>query len=323
MKLILVVLFCIIADMAHGQQTINRVKINDLNLPQESASSALTIDATKKVKASSTVSTTELGYLDGVTSAIQTQINGKQATLAFTPEDVANKSTSTSLGASDTLYPSQNAVKTYVDSNTILLTGNQSASGIKTLTGRLLASTTSNAFLPCPVMTSTQRNALSPVQGDCVYNSTDNRAEFYNGSTWTSAVVSASYVTATGITGPKSCLGGFGGTSSTLSAPTICASTPCVEVFDSCGSMPAPVRGSTGFYTIAAPAGTWGNSVFVHCKFHCGAPGGFRNCNNATSGSNFMSTASDGSLSIRVDSTNQSGTPSDSYVSYECTAQGP
>lgn len=40
-----------------------------------------------------------------------------QAALGFTPEDVANKSTSTSLGTSDTLYPSQKAVKTYVDNN--------------------------------------------------------------------------------------------------------------------------------------------------------------------------------------------------------------
>jgi hypothetical protein len=39
----------------------------------------------------------------------------KQAALGFTPEDVANKSTSTSLGTSNTLYPSQNAVKSYVD----------------------------------------------------------------------------------------------------------------------------------------------------------------------------------------------------------------
>lgn len=30
-------------------------------------------------------------------------------------EDVANKSTNTSLGTSDTLYPTQKAVKTYVD----------------------------------------------------------------------------------------------------------------------------------------------------------------------------------------------------------------
>jgi nitrogen fixation protein len=40
-----------------------------------------------------------------------------QAALGFTPENVANKSTSTSLGTSDTLYPTQNAVKSYVDTN--------------------------------------------------------------------------------------------------------------------------------------------------------------------------------------------------------------
>lgn len=38
-----------------------------------------------------------------------------QAPLGFTPENVANKSTNTSLGTSNTLYPTQNAVKTYVD----------------------------------------------------------------------------------------------------------------------------------------------------------------------------------------------------------------
>jgi hypothetical protein len=35
--------------------------------------------------------------------------------LGFTPENVANKSTSTSLGTSNTLYPTQNAVKVYAD----------------------------------------------------------------------------------------------------------------------------------------------------------------------------------------------------------------
>ena len=52
------------------------------------------------------------GYL---TSTDWTIFNSKQAALGYTPEDVANKSTSTSLGTSDTLYPSQNAVKSYVD----------------------------------------------------------------------------------------------------------------------------------------------------------------------------------------------------------------
>ena len=43
--------------------------------------------------------------------------------LGYTPENVANKSTSTSLGTSDTLYPTQNAVKVYTDN----LLGNANA----------------------------------------------------------------------------------------------------------------------------------------------------------------------------------------------------
>lgn len=69
------------------------------------------------------VSDTEIGYLDGVTSSIQSQLNSKQSDLGYVPENVTNKSTDTSLGTSDILYPSQNAVRTYVDNN--------SASGYK------------------------------------------------------------------------------------------------------------------------------------------------------------------------------------------------
>lgn len=69
--------------------------------------------------------------VDARISAVE---SGKQAVLGFTPEDVANKSTTTSLGTSDILYPSQKAVKTYVDtaisgvgsSNPILQSGNLS-----------------------------------------------------------------------------------------------------------------------------------------------------------------------------------------------------
>ena len=42
------------------------------------------------------------------------------AALGYTPENVANKSISTSLGTSDTLYPSQNAVKTYADKDKLI-----------------------------------------------------------------------------------------------------------------------------------------------------------------------------------------------------------
>lgn len=47
--------------------------------------------------------------------AVKTALATKQDVLGFTPEDVANKSTNTSLGTSNTSYPSQNAVKVYVD----------------------------------------------------------------------------------------------------------------------------------------------------------------------------------------------------------------
>lgn len=67
------------------------------------------IDAAKI--ADGTISNTEFQYLNGVTSAIQTQLNGKQASLGFTPEDVANKSTSVTTDlASNTKYPSVKAV---------------------------------------------------------------------------------------------------------------------------------------------------------------------------------------------------------------------
>jgi hypothetical protein len=52
---------------------------------------------------------------DFISDSAQTALDAKQNTLAYTPENVANKSTTTTLGTSDTLYPTQNAVKTYVD----------------------------------------------------------------------------------------------------------------------------------------------------------------------------------------------------------------
>lgn len=50
-----------------------------------------------------------------ISTATQTALNAKQDSLGFTPENVTNKTTNTALGTSDTLYPTQNAVKSYVD----------------------------------------------------------------------------------------------------------------------------------------------------------------------------------------------------------------
>lgn len=85
----------------------------------EATSSVLTItDGTNAVIGSGTTievdqaDTNNDGYLSSTDWDI---FNGKQDALGYTAENVANKSTDVALGASDTLYPTQNAVKTYAD----------------------------------------------------------------------------------------------------------------------------------------------------------------------------------------------------------------
>jgi len=53
--------------------------------------------------------------LEEIIGIIDAKIGTLQPALGFTPENVANKSTNVLLGTSNTLYPTQNAVKTYVD----------------------------------------------------------------------------------------------------------------------------------------------------------------------------------------------------------------
>ena len=91
-----------------------------------------------------------------------------QANIGYVPENVSNKSTSTSLGVSDTLYPSQNAVKTYVDTglatkqNTLTL-GNltESTSNILTITGGSNAIIGSGLSIQVKLATTSQSGYLS------------------------------------------------------------------------------------------------------------------------------------------------------------------
>jgi hypothetical protein len=66
------------------------------------------------------------GANGALSSTDWTTFNNKQNALGYTPEDVANKSTDTGLGTSNTLYPSQGAVKSYVDTG---LSGKENALG--------------------------------------------------------------------------------------------------------------------------------------------------------------------------------------------------
>ena len=55
------------------------------------------------------------------------------------------------------------------------------------ISGRLSVQSTTEASIPCPVMSEANRDALTPVVGDCVYNSNALSTEFYNGSSWISS----------------------------------------------------------------------------------------------------------------------------------------
>lgn len=150
MKLVLLLAFYIFT--AHAQQTIDKLNTNQLKLPKESSNRALILDGAGQVKSSSTISDTELGYLEGLSDTLVNLLSGK-----------AN------------------------DSDVLKLTGNQSVDGIKTFTGKLVAQSTVNGSTPCPVMSETQRNAFTPVQGDCVYNSTTLKLNVFDGSVWKDA----------------------------------------------------------------------------------------------------------------------------------------
>ncbi len=69
--------------------------------------------------------------------------------LGFTPENVANKSTNTSLGASNALYPTQNAVKTYVDTGLATKQASGTYSGVGACTAGQYATATTTGAPTC------------------------------------------------------------------------------------------------------------------------------------------------------------------------------
>ena len=117
--------------------------ITDDNL---TASHALVSDANGKV-AVSPVTSTELGYLDGVTSNVQTQLNKKLESVPVT--SVNGKTGAVTLGKSDVGLGSVDNVRQYSDTNPppYPVTSVNSKTGAVTLTASDLgAATTSDIY---------------------------------------------------------------------------------------------------------------------------------------------------------------------------------
>lgn len=177
------------------------------------ASRALTSDVSGVVSVSA-VTSTELGYVSGVTSAIQTQLNGKQATgnyvTALTGDVTASGPGSAAATVANVGGKTAAQVATSVN-DTVAATNASTAStimkrdasgnvNVKTLIAETKAMVGANATpaasaaleissttgaLLMPRMTTAQRDALTGVNGMIIYNSSTNLFEGFVSGAWT------------------------------------------------------------------------------------------------------------------------------------------
>jgi hypothetical protein len=187
-----------------------------------------------------------------VSTATQTALNAKQDTLGFTPENVANKSNDTTLGGatpSTTLYPTQNAVKTYADNilgnaNALVYEGTidcstnpnypaanagelyiassagkiGGASGVDVEVGDMIICNTDNTAAGNQATVGTkwniiEKNIVGAVSGPA--SSTNNNVAFFDGTT--GKLIKDSGITLSGTNTGDQTLSGLGGVPTTRS----------------------------------------------------------------------------------------------------------
>lgn len=167
------------------------------------ATSAIVAIETELGTNPSGASATVAGRLDG----IDTTLSGKENSLGYTAENAANKSTSLSLGTSNTLYPSQGAVKSYVDTG---LSGKQNSLGF---TAENVANKSTSTSLGTSNTLYPSQNAVKSYIDAAVLAA--KQALYPVGSIWTSTSVSTNPATVLGFGtwtafAPERVLAGYG-----------------------------------------------------------------------------------------------------------------
>lgn len=177
---------------------------------------AVYLDVNQSVVSSNTTST-ELGYLSGVTSPIQSQLDGKlEAPVDLTTEvigllPVGNGGTNSgtplannavmisetgsivesgvvSVTELNYLDGSTSNIQNQIDAITaggfVDLASDQSIAGIKNFVGQIKMTSTANGLV-FPAMTEAERDAITtPEAGEQVFNTTTERPSFYTGAAW-------------------------------------------------------------------------------------------------------------------------------------------
>lgn len=181
-----VVLPLILLSDAYGQQTFNKLNINELTLPKQEAGKVLVLDGDKKAVGATSVTSIELDNLSGSTENIQNALDQFGIDI-FEIESNTNANTtdiSTLQTEMDTAQADIDTAEAAIvtnDAAAVHKTGNETVAGEKTFTGKMIATSTSNGAIPCPVMTDAQMLAIaSPSNGDCVYNSTKKGQYVYS-----------------------------------------------------------------------------------------------------------------------------------------------
>lgn len=157
------------------------------------ASRALVSNASG-VPVAATTTATEIGYVNGVTSAIQTQLNAKEPTITVLP--IAKGGTNSGAALANDLVM-RSAAGAVVESGVTLDSSNNlgttarinagtakvGATGAATTSATLEVAGTTGAFL-LPRLTTVERDALTATNGLCLYNTSTDKPQCYVAGAW-------------------------------------------------------------------------------------------------------------------------------------------
>lgn len=142
------------------------------------ASRALISDA-NGIPTHSAVTSTELGYVSGVTSAIQTQLGTKvTGPGSATDEAVVRYDSTTGKLVQDSGVTIDDSANLATTARINAGAAKVGATGAVTASATLEVAGTTGAFL-LPRLTDTQRDALTPAGGMLIYNTTNDRPQVY------------------------------------------------------------------------------------------------------------------------------------------------